>query len=76
MTSKTQVKCPTCKKPIIYEESPARPFCSERCKLIDLGEWASESFKIPVQNSSNFNENETDAPPRTEEDTEEPQDIH
>jgi uncharacterized protein len=56
--SKTQVKCPTCKKPIIYEESATRPFCSERCRLIDLGEWASEGFKIPTENSSNFNESE------------------
>lgn len=42
----TQVSCPTCKKIVVYEECATRPFCSERCKLIDLGQWASESFKI------------------------------
>jgi uncharacterized protein len=30
-------------------ENPARPFCSERCKLIDLGEWASEGYKVPIE---------------------------
>jgi len=41
------VKCPTCKTDVIWgEESPHRPFCSDRCRLIDLGEWASESHKI------------------------------
>ena len=45
--SKT-VKCPTCQKPVEWsEESPFRPFCSERCRLIDLGEWASEKHAIP-----------------------------
>ncbi|HIE55890.1 MAG TPA: DNA gyrase inhibitor YacG [Chromatiaceae bacterium] len=34
------VPCPTCGKPVKWgEESPSRPFCSERCRLIDLGEW-------------------------------------
>ena len=42
--------CPTCKKPIEWSEKfPHRPFCCERCKLIDLGEWASEGHKIPGQ---------------------------
>lgn len=41
------VKCPTCKTDVIWgEESPHRPFCNDRCRLIDLGEWASESHKI------------------------------
>jgi endogenous inhibitor of DNA gyrase (YacG/DUF329 family) len=46
----TEVKhrCPTCKKPCEYAPSnPWRPFCSERCKLIDLGEWASGERRIP-----------------------------
>jgi endogenous inhibitor of DNA gyrase (YacG/DUF329 family) len=30
------------------EESPYRPFCSERCKLIDLGQWANEGYRIPA----------------------------
>ncbi len=41
------VTCPTCGKPAVYAASnPARPFCSERCKLMDLGAWASESYRI------------------------------
>ncbi|WP_345548497.1 DNA gyrase inhibitor YacG [Microbulbifer aestuariivivens] len=44
------VPCPTCKKPVEWSgDSPFRPFCSERCKLIDLGEWAREGHKIPGQ---------------------------
>jgi len=42
-----KVKCPTCRQRTEWENNPYRPFCSERCKLIDLGEWASEGFKIP-----------------------------
>ena len=42
-----KVKCPTCKKEIIYSnENPFRPFCSERCKLIDLGAWANEERSV------------------------------
>lgn len=48
MTSVTTVDCPTCGKPVEWgEQSPARPFCSERCKLIDLGAWAAEEHSIP-----------------------------
>jgi len=39
--------CPTCKRPV-SEEEPHYPFCSERCKLIDLGKWASEEYVIPA----------------------------
>ncbi len=43
----TNVKCPTCQKSVKWEsKSYWRPFCSERCKLIDLGEWASEGHRI------------------------------
>ncbi|MEW6176313.1 MAG: DNA gyrase inhibitor YacG [Pseudomonadota bacterium] len=43
----TVVGCPTCKAPVEWgEQSPYRPFCSERCKLIDLGAWASEEHAI------------------------------
>ena len=42
------LSCPTCKKSILYSaQNSWRPFCSERCKLIDLGEWASEGHRIP-----------------------------
>jgi endogenous inhibitor of DNA gyrase (YacG/DUF329 family) len=42
------VKCPTCKKTVAWTtEEIFKPFCSERCKLIDLGDWATEAHKIP-----------------------------
>jgi len=45
-----KVKCPTCQQSVEYSSDNAfRPFCSDRCKLIDLGEWASEGYKVPVQ---------------------------
>ncbi len=42
-----RVKCPTCKREIDWSESPFRPFCSERCRLIDLGAWLAEKHSIP-----------------------------
>lgn len=43
-----KVNCPTCKEIVLWNDSsPWRPFCSERCKLIDFGEWASERHSIP-----------------------------
>lgn len=47
MNKPTTLKCPTCEATIEWSEQyPHRPFCSERCKLIDLGDWASEKNKI------------------------------
>jgi hypothetical protein len=43
----TVVKCPTCGRDVDWTEaSRFRPFCSERCKLIDLGAWAAEKYSI------------------------------
>jgi uncharacterized protein len=43
----TTVKCPACQTPVLWvEASTWRPFCSERCKLIDLGDWASDRHVI------------------------------
>ena len=42
------VRCPACGGDSIYAPgNPFRPFCSERCKNMDLGAWASESFRVP-----------------------------
>lgn len=41
-----QVKCPTCGTLTDYAGNPDRPFCSERCRLLDLGQWADEGFRI------------------------------
>lgn len=44
-----KVRCPQCGEDAVWgPENPWRPFCSERCKLIDLGAWASESYRIPA----------------------------
>ena len=44
----TLVKCPTCKRPVEWSaESVHRPFCSDRCRLIDLGAWLTEQHIIP-----------------------------
>jgi hypothetical protein len=44
------IDCPICKKTI--EEAPddfaPRPFCSTRCKMVDLGNWLNEAYRIPV----------------------------
>jgi uncharacterized protein len=43
------VVCPGCGGESVYAPSnPCRPFCSERCKNIDFGAWASESFRLPA----------------------------
>jgi endogenous inhibitor of DNA gyrase (YacG/DUF329 family) len=42
------MKCPTCKKEIEHSGNPYRPFCSERCKLIDLGKWAGGEYRVPT----------------------------
>jgi endogenous inhibitor of DNA gyrase (YacG/DUF329 family) len=51
------VPCPTCAELSAYDpQNPFRPFCSERCKLIDLGEWASESYRVPSSESLELDE--------------------
>jgi len=53
------VKCPRCKQLIIWENNPYRPFCSEKCKLIDLGKWAEEKYRVPGEKVNN-EENQKD----------------
>ncbi len=49
MKKKLEVNCPQCKKKFEYYSSEFRPFCSERCRLIDLGQWLEESYTVPVE---------------------------
>ncbi len=43
------VRCPTCGGDSVYApENPWRPFCSERCRSVDLGAWASEGYRVPA----------------------------
>lgn len=44
-----RVKCPRCGKEVEYEGNEFRPFCSERCKLIDFGAWADEEYALPAE---------------------------
>jgi endogenous inhibitor of DNA gyrase (YacG/DUF329 family) len=48
-----KLKCPICKKPVLAKD-PEFPFCSERCRLIDLGKWASGGYAIssPVSDTN------------------------
>jgi len=47
-----KVKCPTCKKEVVYsEENPFRPFCSEKCRLVDLGQWFEGEYSIAGDHS-------------------------
>ncbi len=39
--------CPICHEPMAWEGNRFRPFCSERCQLIDLGAWVSERYRVP-----------------------------
>ena len=49
---KLDVICPTCKNKFNYYSSEFRPFCSEKCRLIDLGQWLTESYAVPVEKLS------------------------
>jgi len=52
-SNKLTVTCPTCKESVEWRtDNPHRPFCSERCKLIDLGAWANEDYRIPAEPAS------------------------
>ena len=53
------MKCPICKKDVALND-PCVPFCSERCKLIDLGNWASEKYVIstPVEPQEEVDDDE------------------
>ncbi|MDO9182002.1 MAG: DNA gyrase inhibitor YacG [Bacteriovorax sp.] len=49
MNKLLKVKCPQCDIIFSYYESEFRPFCTERCKMIDLGHWFKESYRFPVK---------------------------
>jgi len=41
-----KARCPICKKEAMWDNNPSRPFCSERCRISDLGKWASGDYRI------------------------------
>ena len=59
------VRCPRCGTEVLFEGNPFRPFCSERCKLIDLGNWASGAYRVPGTTGTHASE---DGEPATSED--------
>lgn len=56
-----KVRCPTCKEWVVWSENPHKPFCSPRCKGLDLGKWADEAYRVPGEPS------ESEAKPSGEE---------
>jgi endogenous inhibitor of DNA gyrase (YacG/DUF329 family) len=56
-----EIKCPSCRKKTSWEDNPHRPFCSERCRLIDLGAWAQERYRIPAEEIDVSVEDDEDA---------------
>jgi len=58
------VPCPRCGAAALFSpENRWRPFCSERCKTIDLGDWASERYRVPVEEDKGSEEIPSDPPP-------------
>jgi hypothetical protein len=55
------MRCPVCRREFDRSSSPVLPFCSERCRTIDLGRWLGEEYRIPVSP-----EPDTDASPETD----------
>ncbi len=54
-----KISCPTCQKEVLWNDTyPFRPFCCKRCKLIDLGEWASESHRIPGDDTPSLSDDD------------------
>jgi len=68
MAKHSQLKCPICKKPV-KNSDPEFPFCSERCRTIDLGKWASGQYVIssPLKDTADEFDVESDAS-RTDDD--------
>ena len=59
-----KVSCPQCNSEVLWlKENQFKPFCSDRCKLIDLGDWAAENHKIsqPIQANVELSEEMLDA---------------
>jgi endogenous inhibitor of DNA gyrase (YacG/DUF329 family) len=59
MTTARIVNCPTCNQGVKWTATNTnRPFCSERCKLIDLGSWAAEDHRIPTATAPDFEDSD------------------
>jgi len=58
MMTLKDLRCPQCRQPTTWEGNAFRPFCCERCRLIDLGAWADESYRVtgPARHTADDNE--------------------
>jgi len=64
LTKARFVICPRCGAQVAWlQENHYRPFCSERCKLIDLGDWAMEKYRVPVEEDKDAPDTEQDPQP-------------
>ena len=61
VTPARRTHCPQCRATVIWsKDNPFRPFCSERCKLIDLGQWATGAYRIPQEERDDGQTDEKD----------------
>lgn len=51
ISTTTSYPCPNCHNLTVWKDNPYKPFCSERCKLIDLGAWANEEYRVAASES-------------------------
>ena len=61
----SQLTCPVCRKKVVPEKTSSMPFCSDRCRSIDLGRWLDEGIGVPVEPGSydgNYDGSEEEAP--------------
>lgn len=57
--------CPTCRKPVRWAlVNKHRPFCSERCRMIDFGGWANETYRIPGEPLEDVSSDDPEAGPQ------------
>ncbi len=45
-------RCPLCRRETSWDDNPWKPFCSERCQVVDLGNWATENYRVPLAETS------------------------
>jgi endogenous inhibitor of DNA gyrase (YacG/DUF329 family) len=55
-TKSIKINCPKCKTRFDFYQSPSRPFCSERCKQVDLGQWLNEEYSVASNNVIDFDQ--------------------
>lgn len=59
-SSSATIRCPICEKQFDPAASPAMPFCSDRCRQIDLGRWLREKYSVPVERKDEEEDGATD----------------